>query len=103
MIFFVNKRTVLKISDIEKGRSNLDSSIYKVFCEKYVPCVMAKIKFKTNCYAKMLKEYCPKSDEAMTMLVYSNNFDQWLHKSRILYKIKKTKGKRKENEYYQGR
>ena len=41
----------------------------------------------------MLKEYCTVSDEAMTMLVYSNNFDQWLHKSRILYKIKKQKEK----------
>lgn len=57
---------------------------------------MGKIKFKTNCYAKMLKEYCTVSDEAMAMLVYSNNFDQWLYKSRILYKNKKQK--EKEND-----
>ena len=84
---------ILQISDIEKGRSNLDSSIYKVFCERYIPCVMGKIKFKTNCYAKLLKEYCTVSDEAMAILVYSNNFDQWLHKSIILENIKRLKEK----------
>ena len=89
----------MKIADIENGRNNLDSSIYTLFCEKYVPCVMGKIKFKTHCYAKMLKDYCTVSDEAMAMLVYSNNFDQWLHKSRILYKSKlEAEKKEKEND-----
>ena len=89
------KGTVLQLPDIEKGRSNInDSTIYTIFCEKYIPCVMGKIKFKGNCYSKALTKYCTVSDEAMAMLIYANNFDQWLHMS----KLKKIKTYKEERE-----
>ena len=69
---------MLNLEDIELGRKNPD--IYKVFCEKFIPCVMGKIRFRVNCYSKKLSEYCSVSDETMAVLVYANNLNQWIYK-----------------------
>ena len=47
-----------------------------------IPCIMGKIKFKVNCYVKNLSDYCSVSDEAMTVLIYANNVDQWHYKMK---------------------
>jgi hypothetical protein len=54
--------------------------LYKMFIERYIPCVIGKIKFRMNCYANSLSEYCSVSDEAMAFLVYYNNYDVWVYK-----------------------
>jgi hypothetical protein len=88
---------VLELRDIEKGRNNVYFSVYKTFCEKYIPCVLGKIKFKTHCYSKKLSELCTVLDEAIAILVYSNNCEQWLHKM-VIEKKKKDKEKHTDNK-----
>lgn len=41
---------------------------------------MGKIKFRVNCYSKNLSEFCSVSDEAMAILIYANNYNQWFYK-----------------------
>jgi hypothetical protein len=41
---------------------------------------MGKIKFRVNCYSKNLSEFCSVSDEAMAILIYDNNYNQWFYK-----------------------
>ena len=63
----ISSNITLKLKDIEFGRKN--PNIYKVFCEKFIPCVMGKIRFRVNCYSKKLSDYCTVSDETMAVLV----------------------------------
>ena len=44
--------TIIPLSEIIKGREN--QSVYKQFCENFIPCIMGKMKFKVNCYVKKL-------------------------------------------------
>ena len=72
--------TTIRLSEIEKGREN--QSFYIQFCEKFIPCILGKIKFKVNCYVKNLSDYCSVSDEAMAIPIYANNVSQWHYKMK---------------------
>jgi hypothetical protein len=48
-----------------------------LLAEKFVQCVVGVNIFKKNCCVKNFSEYISVSDEAMTMLILSNNWDVW--------------------------
>lgn len=93
---FSKEKNIINLSAIEMGRQN--TCVYKTFCEKYIPCVIGKIKFKNHCYSRKLSEYCSVSDEAMAILIYSNNFDLWTHNMGKLNKDKGYKTIREDDD-----
>jgi hypothetical protein len=78
--FYRKENKFLSVNQIEKGRCKENYGVYMLFCEKFVPCIIGKIKFRYKCYAKNFSDFCSVSDEAMACLVYANNYDIWLHK-----------------------
>jgi hypothetical protein len=63
------------IEQFEMGRAN--SNVYRLFCEKFVVCVIGRDTFVRNCCASKFSTYCTISDETMTFLILSNNFEIW--------------------------
>jgi hypothetical protein len=64
-----------ELAVFEQGRQNKES--YVLFCSKFLPGVTGNGTFKTGCCTMKLSEYCSKSDEAMTFLILSNNWEPW--------------------------
>ena len=63
---------------MEMFRSKRQNCIcYRLFCEKFVSCVIGTSTFRNACCVKPFGEYCNVSDEAMTFLILENNWDAW--------------------------
>lgn len=92
------------------GKTEENITDYLLFCEHFVPCVIGKILVRTSLgQGKNYSEYCTNSDETMALLVYANNYDNWLNTAmykagevKELLKIKQrffNDGKGKGNTY----
>ncbi len=64
-----------KLDDFKSGRRNFE--VYRIFCERFVQCVIGTGIFKNACYKNNLMDYCTVSDEAITFLILDNNWDSW--------------------------
>ena len=64
-----------KFEDFKIGRRNFD--VYRIFCERFVHCVIGTGIFKNACYKSNLMDYCSVSDEAITFLILENNWEIW--------------------------
>ena len=69
-------RTLLTLDQYKMGRSNYVA--YRMFCEKFIPCVIGMGLYKNSCYAKPFSDYCSVSDEAITFLILENNWEAWM-------------------------
>ena len=58
---------------------------YTMIAKEFVQCVVGVNIFLRNCCVKNFTEYISVSDEAMTILIFANNWDVWSEIAR--YKI----------------
>ena len=66
------------------GKTEENINDYLLFCEHFVPCVIGKISVRNSLsQGKNYSQYCTNSDETMALLVYANNYDNWLHMAMI--------------------
>ena len=72
---YKEKRLEHGVEKFERLRENFVA--YTMIAEKFVQCVVGVNIFKKNCRVKNFSEYISVSDEAMTMLILSNNWDVW--------------------------
>jgi hypothetical protein len=100
---YTKKKIMLRITDIENGRKPENKETYMLFCERYVPCVVGKIKFRTKCYEDNFSDYCSVSDEAMAFLVYANNYDGWVAKATTVASDEDKKPRQKYFDSGKGR
>jgi hypothetical protein len=70
-----NENTLPSLQQFKSGRQNFCS--YRIFCERFVQCVIGSSMFKNSCYKKGFMEYASVSDEAITFLILENNWDAW--------------------------
>jgi hypothetical protein len=55
---------------------------YVDFATFFIAPIVGKIQFEYCCYRQSFSEYVTKSDEALALLIYQNNFDRWLSMAR---------------------
>lgn len=73
-------RTLIKNDVLNTGKTEENKTDYLLFCEHFVPCVIGKILVRTSLgQEKNYSEYCTNSDETMALLIYENNYDNWLN------------------------
>jgi hypothetical protein len=55
-------------------------AVMKVFCEHFLPCVVGKVRWKTNCCSSKVGDIATVTDEAFVLLVLENIWEIWSQK-----------------------
>jgi hypothetical protein len=70
-----DNKTLPSITQFEDLRNN--SEVCTIFFDKFVQCVVGKDKFRRHCLVTPPSKFTNESDEAMTLLILSNNYEVW--------------------------
>jgi hypothetical protein len=70
-----NSGFYIPVSVVDSRREN--SANYVDFATFFIAPVVGKKHFEACCYVQSFCEYVTKSDEALALLIYENNFDRW--------------------------
>lgn len=69
-----------QLSEFQELRGN--GEVFKIFCDRILPCVVGKNNWKQRCSIEKVSEIASPSDEAIALLLMENSWRRW----RDLYK-----------------
>jgi hypothetical protein len=70
-----DNKTLTSIAQFEDLRNN--SEVCTILFDKFVQCVVGKDKFRQHCLVTPPSKFTNEIDEAMTLLILSNNYEVW--------------------------
>jgi hypothetical protein len=72
---YSSKKRLPDLEELESIRQNRE--MYRMFMEHFVASVVGRDRFKKWCHVQELSMFVNASDDAMAVLIYTNNYEVW--------------------------